>query len=65
MSDENNAMYKLGQQARSDGYGRDACNIRNSSSASRIRLGWWLAGWHDEDMRIELDMRYLRKTVTA
>ena len=49
------AMYQLGRQARSLGYGREACNISNKNSVGRIKRAFWLAGYHDQDQ--EMDTR--------
>lgn len=49
---EGNAMYRMGREARAQGYGRDACNIPRTRAVNR---GWWLAGYHDKDM--EMDAR--------
>lgn len=42
-------QYDLGRQARKGGYSTDACNI----TADNYLRGWWLAGWHDQDMEMK------------
>lgn len=44
-------FYDLGRQARQFNFGREVCNLPRTE---RVKRGWWLAGWHDEDMNIEV-----------
>lgn len=55
MTPSESRNYNLGREARRFGYGRDACNLRGVDQ--RIARGWWMAGYHDEDMDIEASMR--------
>jgi hypothetical protein len=45
MTGPESQMYDLGRQARRAGFETYACNVNNP-----VRKGYWLAGWHDEDI---------------
>lgn len=57
MNNGESSMYELGRQARRAGDETFACNVNNP-----IRRGFWLAGWHDEDIEMG-NSRYFQNHV--
>lgn len=54
MNSSESSMYDLGRQARRAGFETIACNVNNP-----VRKGFWLAGWHDEDIEMG-NVRYFQ-----